>query len=429
MLMHRSYIRSALFFSVIAIFLLANSSCKKKNASEKYDFTSVDSTDTEENQDLKQAKVDLSTIDGLPVIPNMVFIEGGKTTIPLYEGDYFVDNYLDRTIEVESYLLDETEIANIHWLEYLFHLKKDSTEDIYNAALPDTNVWRSVLAFNDPIAQQYLRYQGFRFYPVVGVNWLQANDYCEWRTVMVNHALLKYAGVDFDDSVEAADNGDILIPHFRLPSEDEWEHAAQAIVSPQFQDAGSAYRRIYPWDGHTLRNPFGKKTMGTFMANFKRGRGDYGGLGKRMNDGAFYTDYIYGYPPNDFGLYNMAGNVNEWVYDLYRPKGYTYVDKLNPDRLTDEQQQEDEHLDPYHIDQGYQTLYGTQMRVYKGGSWDDVAYWLMPGNRRFLPEDSATCTIGFRCAMKLYTEEAFEYQQEQMKKASGSNSDDDEDSE
>lgn len=413
MLIATNHKKSAIFATVLVLVFFLNSACKKKSASDKYDFSSADSTETKEDVQLKSTKANLSTIDGLPVIPNMVFIEGGKTIIPLYEGDYFTNNHLDRTIEVESFLLDETEIANIHWLEYVFYLKKDSSIEMYEAALPDTNVWRSELAFNDPIAEQYFRYQGFRFYPVVGVNWLQANDYCEWRTVMVNHYLLEQSGVDFDDSLDAADNTDILIPHFRLPSEDEWEHAAQAIVSPQFQDAGSSYRRIYPWDGHTLRNPFGKQTMGTFMANFKRGRGDYGGLGKRMNDGAFYTDNIYGYPPNDFGLYNMAGNVNEWVYDLYRPKGYTYVDKLNPDRLAQEKEMTPEELDPYHIDGRYQTLYGTNMRVYKGGSWNDVGYWLMPGNRRFIMEDSSTCTIGFRCAMKLYTEEAFERQQKE----------------
>lgn len=408
MLINKSYLKSAIFASVLAIVTVTNFSCKKKSSSDKYDFSSTDSTASEEDNQLKSTKVNLSTIDGLPVIPNMVFIEGGKSIIPLYEGDYFTNNHLDRTIEVESFLLDETEVANIHWLEYVYYLKRDSTIDYYNAALPDTNVWRSELAFNDPIAEQYFRYQGFRFYPVVGVNWLQVNDYCEWRTLMVNHYLLEKSGVDFDDSLEAHDNNEVLIPRFRLPSEDEWEHAAQAIVSPQFQDAGSSYRRIYPWDGHTLRNPFGKNNMGTFMANFKRGRGDYGGLGKRMNDGAFYTDNIYGYPPNDFGLYNMAGNVNEWVYDLYRPKGYTFVDILNPDRLSQEKNKTQEELDPYHIDGNFQTLYGTHMRVYKGGSWDDVGYWLMPGNRRFIEEDSSTCTIGFRCAMKLYSDQALE---------------------
>jgi sulfatase modifying factor 1 len=134
--------------------------------------------------------------------------------------------------------------------------------------------------------------------------------------------------------------------------------------------------------------------MGQFLANFKRGRGDYAGIAGSLNDGAMITEYIYAYPPNDYGLYNMAGNVNEWVQDIYRPLSFDDVEDLNPFRRNG-------YLDPAekYDKKGYQSLIDDHVRVYKGGSWRDVAYWLSPGTRRFMAEDSATAAIGFRCAM------------------------------
>jgi sulfatase modifying factor 1 len=140
--------------------------------------------------------------------------------------------------------------------------------------------------------------------------------------------------------------------------------------------------------------------MGFMLANFKRGRGDYAGIAGRLNDGALITSYIYEFPPNDYGLYNMAGNVSEWVQDIYRPTSYQDFDDLNPIRR-------DGFLDPssgYNGDfeknpGSFTSLVTDRARVYKGGSWKDVAYWMSPGTRRFLDQDSSTATIGFRCAM------------------------------
>jgi gliding motility-associated lipoprotein GldJ len=116
------------------------------------------------------------------------------------------------------------------------------------------------------------------------------------------------------------------------------------------------------------------------------------------------TAYIYEYPPNDFGLYNMAGNVNEWVLDVYRPLSYQDVQDLNPVRRSpaDRNATQNANIDDpesWYDYQGKQSLISDRARVYKGGSWADIAYWLAPGTRRFLSEDSATATIGFRCAM------------------------------
>lgn len=135
------------------------------------------------------------------------------------------------------------------------------------------------------------------------------------------------------------------------------------------------------------------------LANFKRGRGDYAGIAGHQNDGSLITTYIYEYPPNDYGLYNMAGNVSEWVQDVYRPMSFQDFDDLNPIRrdgfLDDRRNYKNQESNP----ESFTSLITDRARVYKGGSWKDVAYWMSPGTRRYLDQDSATATIGFRCAM------------------------------
>lgn len=332
---------------------------------------------------------------GQPTGPNLVYIEGGRTVLGSFEEDLLgLHDNVERTVTVASFYMDETEIANIHWLEYLFYVKKDSTEEYWRAALPDTTVWENRLAYNDPYVDHYFRYPGFRFFPLVGITWEQANKFAIWRTTVVNKKLAEEAGIEVPEGGGGRiplESG-VVLPNYRLPSEAEWEYAAQALIGNQWLDENQTHKRLYPWDGHALRNPYGKE-MGMFLANFKRGRGDYAGIAGKLNDGAMITDYIYNYPPNDFGLYNMAGNVNEWVYDTYRPTSFQVMNDLNPlrrDGFLDEETA---------YKKAELSLIDDDARVYKGGSWSDVAYWLSPGTRRYLAKDSCTATIGFRCAM------------------------------
>lgn len=394
--------------------------------------------------------------EGQPDAPNLVFIEGGRMVMGSSEEDilYTRDN-VERTVSIQSFFMDQTEIANIHWLEYMAFYENDANSDRLpenysdletyrqQVLLPDTTVWASELAYNDSYVANYLRYPGFRFFPVVGVSWVQAKDFCRWRTMVVNENYAKDALdrgkieslPDFAAGEKVPLESGFVVPDYTLPTEAQWEYAAKALIGTQYNDENQSNGRIYPWDGHAVRNPYDTKNyeMGYMLANFKRGRGDYAGIAGKLNDGALITEYIFAYPPNDYGLYNMGGNVSEWVEDVYRPTAMQDMDDLNPfrrQRLDSTKLASDTsatvYLDPARPTAANNnknpynpnadrpnSLIDDDVRVYKGGSWKDVAYWCSPGTRRFLDKDKSTSYIGFRCAMIMAGEQQGETRRKQ----------------
>jgi len=301
--------------------------------------------------------------------PGLVLIEGGSFTMGRTENDVTYEwNNVPRRVTISSFYMDETEVSNLSYLEYLYWTAKvfgPVYPDIYYKALPDTLVWRSKLAFNEPFVEYYLRHPAYRDYPVVGVNWLQASEFCAWRTDRVNEFILVREGLlehtqspteqdyfsteaylsgkwqgqlktklpSFDGQNperEVKMEDGIFLPKYRLPTEAEWEYAAYGLIGNTIGERITD-RRIYPWNGHGVRNAT-DKYLGQINANFVRGAGDYMGTAGFLNDNADVTAPVYSYWPNDYGLYNMSGNVSEWVMDVYRPNTLQDADEFRPFR-------------------------------------------------------------------------------------------------
>ena len=441
--------------------------------------------------------------------PGMVLIEGGSFMMGSVQDDVMGDwNAAPKRMQVRSFYMDETEVTNAEYTFYLLWLQRVFPTDkgvayrnIYEAALPDTLVWRNTLGNNDALQDTYLRHPAFTSYPVVGVSWLQANDYCVWRTDRVNERILIDMGIlrNVYDAKKNSGEGKVvlegenrfvtdlyyndpkslfggdstvynpkalanrkfkgkhikqhdgvLLSKFRLPTESEWEYAAKSIgETREFNNLKG--RKKYPWAGRYTRR--GEKMA--HMANFKQGKGDYNGLPGWSSDNADITAPVASYQPNIFGLYDMAGNVAEWVFDIYEPHldntfndfnytrgkefkkrdrdsiGNVKVNKMenlvfdtlkdgrvrpiqlpgsikyttfskadSKDRFNYSQPNDVKEIpdslrkDPNVIIKTYED----KNRIYKGGSWRDREFWLDPAQRRYLPQHVSTDFIGFRCA-------------------------------
>jgi gliding motility-associated lipoprotein GldJ len=533
-------------FFLIATLTLIMASCHNRNPRNNTSLTGWSS----ENKAAAGFSSD-SEYKGQVAPPGMVLVEGGAFTMGHVQDDVMFDwNTTPNKQQVRSFYMDETEVTNseylfyLEWMEKVFPPSDPNYKYIYQSAVPDTLVWRDVLGFNEQLSENYLRHPAYADYPVIGVSWLQANQYCSWRTDRVNEKILidkKILNPIYNlDSlvIQGQDNfnteaylaapykifeGDsaiydkgipvkqkkgapkpakgsftgrqvkisdgILTSKFRLPTEVEWEYAAKSIVENREYN-NIRGRKKYAWDGRYTRNKT-KRYQGDQLANFKQSEGDYSGVPGWSSDGGDITMQVKSYEPNAFGLYDMSGNVAEWVADVYRPiidndandfnyfRGNIYTKKMidaegnvviadastiqfdtlengkiipktlpgslkytpitKRDAFMRENYDKSYNVNIYDGDlestqyygmdiedgetkprmynspenpkeigesgliiQEYDknernTLISNETRVYKGGSWKDLAYWLDPSQRRYLPEYMATNYIGFRC--------------------------------
>ncbi len=266
-----------------------------------------------------------------------------------YEGDNAFDGKREINTSKFEYTydwIDWQQAAHSKDIGVRTNLIKKQTVNIF----PDTLCWIRDFAYsyNEPFTRNYYWHPAFDDYPVVGVNWKQAKAFCHWRTKLWN----SFKGADEPNTEE-----------FRLPTEGEWEYAAR----------GGRELAPYPWGGYYVRN-----AKGCLLANFKPGRGNY------PEDGGQYTVKADAYFPNDYGLYNMAGNVSEWTESAYVENAYRHQHDLNPDVKYDAK---DSDPDVY------------KRKVIRGGSWKDIYYYLQTGTRHWEYQDTTKSYIGFRCAL------------------------------
>lgn len=290
---------------------------------------------------------------GMVLVPSGSYLMGQGDEDPSRSAINF-----PRRVTVSAFFMDDTEITNYEYRQFVESILRDSLSvlgetKIMSDYYPDTTRWSEDLkmpgyntrdfTYGDPMTENYFSSPAFDLYPVVGINWSAAKYFCEWRSKLMN-SYRKTQGL-------------AKLPSFTLPTESEWEWAAR----------GGRASAKYPWG-----NPYLSNAKGCLLANFKPHRGNYDA------DGYEYTAPANAYSPNDYGLYNMAGNVAEWCEDAFEENASAVtwdLNSLNRDK-------------------------DNPRKVVRGGSWKDIGYYLETGTRTYEFEKNKRSYVGFRCVMR-----------------------------
>jgi len=404
----------ALFIYSIIVILCSCSGQKKQNA--KNGEATIPEPSEEEPAPVKNESTLTNVFTETATEPEMVFFEGG--TFKMGSENGLPNERPVHEVTISPFYIDKTPVTTEQFSRFIkasgykTEAEKFGDSGVFNLdrqaweLLPGA-YWEKPLGPSGPDAEPN--------HPVTHVSWNDAVAYASWAEK-------------------------------RLPTEAEWEYAAYGLIG-NTEDELLTDRRLYPWNGSYLREDRGR-TKGRLRANFIRGRGDLMGMAGSLNDNADISAPVFSYEPNDYGLYCMAGNVNEWVADVYRPLSFLDVEEFQPfrgnviteprrdnngdlmrneygeiihDTIADYRnfrdgskesqivesgdwnlEEEKRTLDMYIQDDrpgSFSSLISDEVRVYKGGSWKDRAYWLVPGTRRYLEQTKAQNDLGFRCAM------------------------------
>ena len=268
---------------------------------------------------------------------------------PIKEEDNFIYRYevLDVRSLSKSNKTDEEAIDQMDASTYRDNFVVEKEVKMY----PSTLDYQSDYAYANNETDATFNYEHIAHddYPVVGITWEQATAFSHWRTHIMNSFLRAQS--------------EPLLPDFRLPTETEWEYAAR----------GSLSQSPYPWGG-----PYTRNMRGCFLANFKPLRGNY------VADGGLKAIKVRQYNPNNYGLYDMAGNVAEWTSTVYDETSGSYSHDMNSDNS-------------YVSENGDADV--LKRKVTRGGSWKDISYFIQNSTRSYEYYDVSTSYIGFRCVM------------------------------
>ena len=289
--------------------------------------------------------------DSFEFLYDSIFVKARVDGDVVKEEDNFVYRYemLDVRKFSNANKEDEEYIDGLSGEDFRNDFVRDTVVKMY----PSTMDFQSDYVYSNNETDAIFRYEheAYDDYPVVGITWDQANAFCHWRTHIMNEFLRA--------------RKEPLMPDFRLPTETEWEYAAR----------GGLGMSPYPWGG-----PYTRNEKGCFLANFKPLRGNY------TADGGLKAIKVRSYNPNNYGLYDMAGNVAEWTSTVYEEMSNSYTHDMNSDnsRSTDQMEGKEDEF---------------KRKVIRGGSWKDISYFIRNSTRSYEYADVSTSYIGFRCVM------------------------------